>query len=485
MMQLKGTFGVELYENEQMVGSHRAPNTVVTQGLRQIGRWLSRQEFPDLSTPQTGNFRLTFGEHSQIYTVNNEFPYPGEWEYGITGSAHDYSTWTADRNLRGSSDTDSYITRFERPLDIISLGLIIRGNHDDNNNGATSRAGRDDRIYIRVNGHTVTGAGDTNYNGSYETRFEKYNSKYSYRKYGSNYHLFATASGTWRFSDSLGGAAAYETSDTPDRPHGGTWGLGSASGPVPNVTRGSGTNRPPLFPNSVDPSGNMYIYYNTTHGGSEKWKKFQWWMVDENYAVQNPSDANWYGKWQYQFLDFRAPYDTYADDDTNPDAETSHKNRMYGHLQEVEELVMYSQNQNSYNNWCYPYRIDIYQPNMHPQNPYALKLGTDDGTILPLASGNIALGAYSSGMEWKCSSVVQPSGQYKVRFIKELDPDDGNGITFKEIGLFGNLDGHFGKDMGEPTIDNADGLFARAIFDTPWSKTATQHAILYYEIEVS
>ena len=120
---------------------------------------------------------------------------------------------------------------------------------------------------------------------------------------------------------------------------------------------------------------------------------------------------------------------------------------------------------------------------MHPQNPYALKLGTDDGSILPVGVTNTALGAYSSSMQWKCDSVSQNS--YTVRFSRRLLPEEANGITFKEIGLFMNADGHLVANRTEPTLTNATDLFARAVFSSSWSKTADQTAIIYYDISVA
>jgi hypothetical protein len=482
-MELKGTFTAQVYEGEDMVSEHIAHNTVMTQGLEQIIRWLSRQQFPDEGDFSFGATRQVIGEKRQIYLGQN---YDG-WELNSSlnlsdwdnekGFPLDFDTLYSDYNhLPRNHGTDTYLIQFKEPIDIIGLGLAMRGYggyHDINIQGPA--------FYIRLNGFVTAGSGDSQYNKTYETRFVSHNDKYTYKSSSSEHYVYANPSGQYVISTSIDGASQYETTNSPKYPWDGIWTATGAPGPAPTFTKGTGINRTPIFTNVVNGSnGDLRVLESTER------RYFNFTNYEPTFDSIYKSDPNWTGDGRvYKIFDFRGPQqlETSGDNGENPAVTLSE----YGFLREVDTFYFYAYtNQgdgNGYQN-IYPYRMDFYVPEMHPQNPYALKLGTDDGTILPLASGNMSLGAFSAGMEWKVDSVVQPSGTYKVRYTKEIPFQEGNDITFKEIGLFMNKDGHLPEEMSLPNIENANDIFSRAIFDTPWSKSESQHAVIYYELEV-
>jgi len=123
--------------------------------------------------------------------------------------------------------------------------------------------------------------------------------------------------------------------------------------------------------------------------------------------------------------------------------------------------------------YTYIYDMKFLAPNFTPQGPYKLALGTDDTT--PDPSGTALNAQYIQKM---VNTMVQPSG-YTVRYVATLDFDEGNGVSYKEAGMFYNNDSNL-----KPDITGSDKMFSHALWDTPWSKTSGQTVDVYYEIDV-
>lgn len=121
------------------------------------------------------------------------------------------------------------------------------------------------------------------------------------------------------------------------------------------------------------------------------------------------------------------------------------------------------------------YQLKFYEPNFIPQPPMIMSLGTGQGATT--ASQNAL---QVSSLSKEVSNITEPGG-YVARFIMSLDTTEGNSTTFAEAGMFYNNSDNYSLQ----TTGNATTMFSRGLFDTPWSKTASETADVYYEISVS
>jgi hypothetical protein len=117
--------------------------------------------------------------------------------------------------------------------------------------------------------------------------------------------------------------------------------------------------------------------------------------------------------------------------------------------------------------WVYFYGLWFFEPNFYPNTPSVIALGTDNTASVVT---NTALGA-ESNRGWMIRA-AQPTDN-TVQYTRRLAYDEGNDITYREIGLFfnptaGEVHG------GENGPSNSTSLFARGVFGTPWSKTSAQ-----------
>ena len=474
-LEIKGRFGVEIHDKDgNLVNKVESGNIVSNLGILQIKRWLDRTEHVDNpsvysnwddSVVVAGECRkMTCAVQNMTYTSSGMNDYPDTYSVlrCFDGSYDTQWRWYQDNN-----NTEYIEIKFPNSIHLKRLGMYVWTDWQSTSLQQTQS------FRIKIEGFTVASAGTSGYNSAeYLREFALYNGYPAYKKEGSAYYIFVNVAGTkWQMSTSLGGTIDYQTTDLtlPAMPSLGTWsyaGLGGLAN-APTVTEGTTVWREPFFM-----AGGNREATTTTNG--QRWMP-QWYNDDQ---ILNVRTGNY-----YQDI-AKVMYCTYSLEGITGwyNSTYNYNHNWYGFIPFVKTIRYEVQSWDWYSIVHIP-EIDVYEAIMHPQNPYALKLGTDDGSILPLAVGNTTLGAYSSGNQWKCDSVTQNS--YTVRFSRRLLPEEANGVTFKEIGLFGNLDGHLVANRTEPTLANASGLFARAVFGSSWSKTSDQTATIYYDISVA
>jgi hypothetical protein len=356
------------------------------------------------------------------------------------------------------ADTSQYLDiKFKEPIDISQIDICWQQGAD-----AYSMGGVQNMVSYQPDALTSAGADNTVFNGTeFLAGYTDYNDRPYYKMVDVEAYVFVDSAKTkWCMATSLGGEIVYYTNNTslPVYPWSGTW--VAVSGTAPTVT---------------ERCANYYIPYIKYEGRRPDSgdRRFNFCHNDQWRKSGTPADANYVGKTQLKTLRFESPKNIF-----------NTKNGVYGYLPRVKVLrfQMYS-NTNSDSNH-YIYSMDIWEPVLHPHNPFVLKLGSDDGTILPLANSNTGLGAAVSEMAWRCDSVVQPSGTYTVRFNKNLGVSEANGITFKEIGLFMDSDAHEPTQFIEPALSYANDMFARSIFSSAWTKPEGSAVNIFYEITV-
>jgi hypothetical protein len=474
-MEIKGKFGVEIYNKDgnldRKIENH---NTVSKLAIRQIKRWLDRNEYVNLDIDLPRGFRdsiMCAGEMRRI-SVFKDIRITRDDEGGDSpdypiGNALDNSDETYFSYWNSRDGWRAWSIRFKEPVNLKGFGILK--NYDSS---SSWHGGKVDSFSIKFDGLKVENAGTSEYNsGEYIAGRTKYNNHRFYKKDDSEHYIFSNHDETkWQMSTSLGGDAAYETNTTvlPEHPWTSTWSIVNGDALAPTLTEGNDH-----FRNTYITEGNELVLTDDIVEGRE----FGIWWRDHQMDDYDKNSERYMGKYAYRMRTFESVEDLYN--------EGSHAHpKWYGYIPDIKEVgfTMYSNGNSDHQH--YDYRYDFYEAVPHPQNPYALKLGTDDGTILPLSDTNTELGAFESGMEWKCHTVEQQNG-FVVRYSRALQPEDANGVTFKEIGLFMNADGHLPHKMTEPRLENADDLFARAFFSEPWSKTEDQTATIYYEITVN
>ena len=109
------------------------------------------------------------------------------------------------------------------------------------------------------------------------------------------------------------------------------------------------------------------------------------------------------------------------------------------------------------------YGIWFLEDNHYPSTPSVIALGSGDAT--PAATD------VSLGNEIIRKFVLQhlATDYNKVSYVMRLNPGECEGVEFKEMGLFFNPDysAHLGYNNGASICT---GMFARALFSTPWIK---------------
>ena len=464
-LDIKGRFGVEIRDKRtgELTKRIESPNTITNYGIRQMALWLSRQQFPDSPlTGVQGQATLLWDEFKRI-TISDAGLHADPGSATPVEYIFSNDEGTKQEFVRTANGTPEHWLKFEfaHPVNIKGISVLGSYSSDEEYGWQTIGYGAANTMMIKYSGIEASGTGSPVFDGQYITTFSQHNDATCYKHKTVEAYMFATSSGTWNLASSIDGDPAYETSDMVDNPYDGTWIVASGESPAPVITKGVHSSWVSPFLKKRDDASRRVLPWIT--------------FCETTNISADKNSATWRGQ-NAIFRTFEGSYKGYPN-----------YNKFYGFLPEVEGLSFYTQaGWDHGSNSCHArlYRVDVYEANMHPQNPYAIKLGTDDGSILPLASGNISLGAQTTGAEWKCNSAVQPSG-YTVRFLRGIDSDEVNGVTFKEIGLFMNASGHLVNVMSEPTLENANELFARAIFDTPWSKTIYDSVTIYYEITVS
>ena len=474
-MEIKGKFGVEIKDlHGNILKTVESSNTVVNAGIKQIRRWLDRNNCIDTGDDgglKFGSNIVCAGEMSKVYIVD-----------GIEITRDDESDDSPSLPMRFMFDNseDSYSQfwesrdawrvqsfRLKDGIDLKGIGFLRNYSSASYWHGHIVSG-----LGVKLTGCTISNAGTTVYNNNeYLRSRDFFNEKKYYKAEGIEAYIYVDSSHSkWIMSTSLGGSADYETTDSrlPEHPWEGTWGIVGGAVNIPVVEVGTGSYRRPYLT-----TGNEYINTSST----ENCRQLGFWLRDHQTDDWNRSDDRWVGKWQYITRTFESIPDIY----TEPDMI---KPRLYGYIPDVKEFAISYKCSDSSDYTHYIRSMDFFKAVPHPQNPYALKLGVDNGTILPLDVTNTSLGNFVDGMEWKCDNVSQTDG-FTVRYSRALRPDEANGIEFREIGLFMNADGHLPHKLTEPTLENADDLFARTIFDQPWTKTPDKTATIYYEITVN
>jgi hypothetical protein len=477
-MEIKGSFGVEMKNRRGEVERiARAPNTVVNAGALQVKRWLDRNEIVS-AVPNYSRWRdgvVCAGELRRIVVApKTSFPHAGGeywWDSTSTyleANAFDGYNTTMFYSWMNADLNNYWWIDFDEPLHLKGLGMIWQGDNNSQIDGSMSFG-----VMFKYDGFTVASASTTAYNGAeYLREFQDCNGHAAYKLESQSRYMFVNEAGTkWVLATALGGTADYQTTGTtlPTMPSLGTWEYQGGNGPnAPTVTRGTTLWRTPGYAPDAQKNGAPVTRWASSLDETG---------IAGRASGGEPADVvTAQGSLKYRMTTFEAARGLF------PNITGGANNfGWYGYIPYVRQLKLRAYcNANEDENFRIP-EFHIYEAAPHPQNPYALKLGTDD--TAPDGS-QTDLVAASSGMAWKCESVAQLDGTYTIRFSKTLDPDTANGVTFKEIGLFGNLDGHLPHKTSEPLLANASGLFARAVFDEPWSKASDQTATIYYDIMV-
>jgi hypothetical protein len=146
-------------------------------------------------------------------------------------------------------------------------------------------------------------------------------------------------------------------------------------------------------------------------------------------------------------------------------------------LKNVKTLRMALKHHGS-NQWGYIYGIWFYEANFYPNTPSVLALGTSN--TASAVTDTALVNEHNRG--W-IKQVVNPSS-LQVTYRRRLAMSEYNDTTFREIGLFVHptANAAHGADVGPDAITS---LFARGVFDTPWSKTSSQVADIEYTLTLA
>lgn len=214
----------------------------------------------------------------------------------------------------------------------------------------------------------------------------------------------------------------------------------------------------------------------------------KWWKIDfgENknlmalYVDWTEDDVNYGGDYKFQYsvdnvnwVDFptrlRPPQETVRGKITffcNPAPPFSTLQARYVRL----NIKRFNDSDN-----FYLYDLKFYESNFLPQPPLIMKLGTSDAAV-EVTQNNLGAIAIAKKVEY----VSVPSANV-VRYSMFLDTTEGNGVDFKEAGMF-----YYSVDNFTVQTDlNVDKMFSRALYVPVWSKTSSQTADAWYEIELS
>ena len=476
-MEIKGIFTVDIKDKNtgKLLRHIESPNTVVNNGVSQVQAWLDRPEYVVNGTPLGSTFgeqAYCAGEMSRIAVAAGVSSHTAPYDVQYTGNKfmnclddNDNTCWYY---VPGDGGTYQSYFRLTNPIHLKALGFLFTYDNTRTMDGHMLTG-----IGIRLDGCTVAGAGTSAFNSTEYIRESTgiYNGYKYYKQYGLAYYLFANAAGTaWILSTSLGGTPYYQTSSLTTNPYdsGAVWSVGSAgSSNAPTVTEGCATWRNPMFKESAA---------TEKQTSDSPYRTMAFYDRDTYYGYTTTTGNRYYGNMTYRMRSFEGVEGLYT---------TNQQCRWYGYIPYVKDISITEEGQSGSYFYHSLYEMHVYQANPHPQNPYALALGTDNGSILPLAATNTALGAPVTGAAWKCSSVTQNSGTYAVTYSRTIMPEEANGVNFNEIGLMMNMNGHLPTNITEPKLAWATNLFARSIFSSPWSKTQDQTVTINYTVTVN
>lgn len=462
-ISINGKFCVEIRDkNANVIKKIETPNMIVDGGLKQIARWLNRDEYVNnpVYNARWKNVKYCFGEARSI-VVNSDGT-------TITSTTDNDPQFMLDGNELSCAKTDwqtnnARVRTLKFPESIHLKGFAFYADVGRSWSGYYDQW-QNSSLKVKTEGITVDGAGTTACNSNnYKRIMNLRNGMQVYKKYNESYYVFVNDGKTeWHLSTSLGGSPIYKTTNVVlvEKPCLGTWTNVGCSGasPVPSFIDGVVPYQYPVYPKSnFEPNEEDRLFSSFI---GQDWE----------YTSNDVNAANSYGL---------APFNTVTFENIE---ELFSGGGVYGYIPYVTEIVFtdavyastyYGQHRN------YIYELVILEALPHPQNPYALKLGTGD-TIT--TENMVGLNSVVSSAAWKVDT-VEKNG-FTVSYKKVLGLDEANGVLFKEIGLFGNFDGHLPHKLTEPKLENAENLFARALFSEPWEKTADQTALIYYEITV-
>ena len=132
------------------------------------------------------------------------------------------------------------------------------------------------------------------------------------------------------------------------------------------------------------------------------------------------------------------------------------------------------------NTWSdlYIYGIWFLEANDYPNTPSVIGLGT--GTNTP-AITDTTLQTESIRKFVRSHKTVADN---QVKYSMRLNYDEGNGVTYNEVGLFVNptAGGYIGLDHQASYCTN---MFARGLFSSPWSKTTADLIDIDYTLTLT
>jgi hypothetical protein len=147
-------------------------------------------------------------------------------------------------------------------------------------------------------------------------------------------------------------------------------------------------------------------------------------------------------------------------------------------ISSVKSVRMKAFYNDAYVTWGNYYGIWFLEANHYPNTPSVIAIGT--GSDAP-AAANTVLQTESAR---KFVRIHKTAGTYEVKYGIRLDSSEGNGVTYREIGLFANptKGGFIGLANG-PSVCTT--MIGRGVFDTPWSKTSSQVKDVDYSLTVT
>ena len=132
----------------------------------------------------------------------------------------------------------------------------------------------------------------------------------------------------------------------------------------------------------------------------------------------------------------------------------------------------------AYNTWVYLYGLWFFENNFYPNNPSVIGLGTGS-----TASSVNDVELESEDNRGWINYTYNPSDN-EVVYTRRLSPTLANDVTFREVGLFFSpINGQMHGGSNDSSI--ATNLFARGVFETPWSKTLGEVIDIDYKLTLS
>jgi len=127
-----------------------------------------------------------------------------------------------------------------------------------------------------------------------------------------------------------------------------------------------------------------------------------------------------------------------------------------------------------YNNHQYIGGIWFFENNYYPNSPSVFALGTDN-TAVQVSDTSLGGEVYRSFFK----RTLKPSVD-EMRYVGTINSGEMGDITINEIGMFFDpLNGKLQTDANEANV-----MFSRAIFGTPWSKTSGEIVDIEYTLNI-